>query len=62
MSPCDLNLDGQVNVLDVQIVAVQAAKGCGTADLNHDGRCDQTDQQIVVNAALGGGCQTPSGK
>jgi hypothetical protein len=56
-SPCDLNLDGQVNVLDVQIVAVQATKGCGTADLNHDGRCDQTDQQIIVNAVLGGGCQ-----
>jgi hypothetical protein len=56
MSPCDLNLDGQVNVLDVQIVAMQAVQGCGTADLNHDGRCDQADQQIVINAALGGAC------
>jgi hypothetical protein len=66
VSSCDLNLDGQVNVLDVQIVALQATKGCGTADLNHDGHCDQTDQQMVVNAVLGGGCQIspvpPSGK
>jgi len=57
---CDLNMDGVVNTLDVQIAA-NAATGlapCVFGDLNGNGICDVTDLQRVINAALGGPCQT----
>jgi hypothetical protein len=55
---CDLNDDGLINAVDVQLV-VNAALGlraCGAGDLNGDGVCDSTDIQRIVRAALGQGC------
>ena len=57
-SPCDLNSDGSVNVLDVQLMVSQALGT--TACVNRlDGAttCDVIDVQRVVNAALGGACR-----
>jgi hypothetical protein len=58
VSPCDLNNDGIVNVLDVQLMVSQAI---GTASCTNklDGAatCDVIDVQRVVNAALGGACR-----
>lgn len=56
---CDLNSDGVVNVLDVQIAVGQATgkAPCGSADLNQDGFCNAVDVQRVVNASLGRGCR-----
>jgi hypothetical protein len=55
---CDLNDDGVVNNLDVQIEvnAVLGLGACGAGDLNGDGVCNVVDLQRVVNAALGGVC------
>jgi hypothetical protein len=56
---CDLNSDGVVNALDVQI-AVDQVTGivpCATADLNQDGVCTVVDLQRVINAALGQACR-----
>jgi beta-glucanase (GH16 family) len=55
---CDLNGDGAVDVLDVQIALNQAlgVSPCGTADLNQDGVCNVVDVQRVINAALGQAC------
>jgi hypothetical protein len=55
--PCDLNSDGAVNVLDVQI-AMDLALGilpC-TGNIFADGTCGVTDVQRVITAALGGAC------
>jgi hypothetical protein len=57
---CDLNEDGVVNALDVQI-AVNATVGqgaCVFGDLNGNGVCDVADLQRIINAALGAGCHT----
>ena len=57
---CDLNSDGQVNILDVQL-AINAALGitaCGAADLDEDGTCNIVDVMRVINAALGMACVT----
>jgi hypothetical protein len=56
---CDLNDDGVVNMLDVQleINAAQGLRACGAGDLNGDGVCDATDVQRVVAASLGQPCQ-----
>ena len=54
---CDLNNDGVVSVLDVQL-AVNMGLGvipC-TANINGPGVCAVTTIQRVVNAALGGTC------
>lgn len=58
-SPCDLNGDGIVDNLDVQLAISQAVgtTACGTADLVGDGTCIVVDVQRVVNAAGGGVCQ-----
>jgi len=56
---CDANLDGAVNVLDVQL-EVNASLGlrpCGFQDLDGNGRCDAIDVQRAVNAALGLWCR-----
>jgi hypothetical protein len=57
--PADLNLDGQVNVLDVQL-CVNVFLGTETdpttvalADVNGDGQVNVLDVQSIVNAFLG---------
>src|SRR5690348_13264537 len=62
LSPCDVNSDGSVGVVDVQM-AVNQSLGIAacTADIDRDGTCDVIDVQRVVTAALGGGCDTSSG-
>jgi hypothetical protein len=57
---CDLNGDGVVNVVDVQLTIDQVLGifPCTTADLQHSGQCNVVDVQRVVNAALGGKCVT----
>ncbi len=56
---CDANIDGTVNVLDVQL-QVNASLGlvtCGFQDLDGDGQCNVADLQRVVNASLGQACR-----
>jgi hypothetical protein len=56
---CDLNGDGVVNNLDVQIAISQAlgASPCSTSDLQNNSQCSVVDVQRVVGAALGGTCR-----
>jgi len=57
-SPCDLNNDGIVNVLDVQLMVSQAlGTAACTNKLDGAATCDVIDVQRVVNAALGGACR-----
>lgn len=55
---CDLNDDGVVNSLDVQIAANSAVGlgSCVLGDLNGDGVCNAVDLQRVINASLGSAC------
>ena len=56
-SPCDLNADGSVTVIDVQQVVNQAlGMAPCTADLDKNGQCNIVEVQRVTNAALGGAC------
>jgi len=56
-SPCDVNMDGAVNVADVQTVVDQILGIFpATADINGDGQVNVVDLQIIVNAILGLGC------
>jgi len=58
VSSCDLNSDGVVNVLDVQLMVSQAIGSAPcTAKLDGGATCDVIDVQRVVNAALGGACR-----
>ena len=55
--PGDINNDGAVNAVDVQIV-INAALGVAidpafNADINGDGQVNAVDVQLVINAALG---------
>jgi hypothetical protein len=63
-NPCDLNLDGQINVIDVQL-ATNMALGLSPciATVVAPGVCDLTVVQRITNAALGQTCVTglPSG-
>ena len=61
-SPCDLNQDGAVNVVDVQWATNMALGliGC-TASLNGTGVCNIIVVQRVINAALGGTCLVDGG-
>jgi len=56
---CDLNGDGSVNTLDVQIGINQAigTAACTNGDLSADGLCNIIDVQRLVNAALGQSCR-----
>ena len=60
-SPCDLNQDGVVNVVDVQLTINQALglSAC-TLNLDNTGTCDAADVQRIVTAALGGACVSGS--
>lgn len=55
---CDLNSDGNVNVLDVQLGTNQVLgyAACSSADLNGDGQCTVVDVQRIVSASLGAAC------
>jgi hypothetical protein len=54
---CDMNHDGVVNIVDVQMIVNQVLGiSLATCDLNGDGKIDIVDVQIVVNASLGLGC------
>jgi len=54
--PADINQDGTVNAVDVQLV-INAALGLSivpyNADINGDGTVNAVDVQQVINAALG---------
>ena len=54
---CDVNVDGAINIADVQSI-LNESLGIVTAvdDLNGDGKVNVMDVQIVINAALGLGC------
>jgi len=56
-SPCDVNQDAVVDVVDVQGV-INEALGVTPSinDLNQDGTVNTVDIQLVMNAALGLGC------
>ena len=57
-SPCDLNADGSVNVVDVQ-ASVDRALGlvaCSNGDIDGNGTCNVIDLQRIVTAVLGGAC------
>ncbi len=63
-SRCDLNEDGAVNALDVQL-DISAAVGLAptlaqSGDLNGDGVVNVLDVEILVNAVLGGTCSAGS--
>jgi hypothetical protein len=54
---CDVNQDGLVNVVDVQLVVDQILGQLPPAsDINGDGQVNTIDLQMVVNATLGRGC------
>ena len=55
MHPADVNFDGAINAVDLQLV-VNGALGIDTGadcDVNHDGRVNAVDVQLAVNAVLG---------
>lgn len=55
-TPGDINDDGEVNAVDVQLVinaALGIAIGEFDADVNGDGTVNAVDVQLVINAALG---------
>ena len=57
---CDVNGDGNANVVDVQLIINEAlAVSPPFHDLNHDGSVSVADVQKVINAALGQGCLVP---
>src|SRR5437870_3525825 len=61
-SLCDLNQDGSINVVDVQMAINQAlGQSSCTSDLDHNGACDVVDVQRIIRAALGMGCNSGSG-
>jgi hypothetical protein len=58
-SQCDLNSDGVVDALDVQI-SINKTLGlsaCGSGDLTGSGTCTVVSTQRVINAALGSACR-----
>jgi hypothetical protein len=56
-SPCDVNKDGNINIVAVQRIITEALSlTAATDDLNGDGVVNAGDVQIVVNAALGLAC------
>ena len=56
-SKCDVNLDGAIDVADMQLIINEAlSTRAATHDLNGDGAVNVVDIQIVIDAALGLGC------
>lgn len=60
-SSCDLNQDGSVNVLDVQLITnmILGTTPC-TANIAGPGLCTDAVRTVVINTALGGGCHSVS--
>jgi len=59
---CDLNSDGVVNILDVELMTNQTLGSAAcTATLDGSATCDAADIQRVISAALGGPCLVTSG-
>jgi hypothetical protein len=60
VNECDVNSDGRVDNLDVQLTINQALgkSTCQTGDVKRDRSCNVTDVQAVVNAVRGAGCRT----
>ena len=60
---CDLNSNGSVDVVDLQlsINQVLGTMACTNGDLDGNGRCEVADVQRIVTAALGGVCRIGSG-
>jgi len=56
-SACDLNQDGVVNTLDVNLAVQQALGLASCTDLTGDGVCNVVDVQRVINAMNGGTCR-----
>ena len=57
---CDVNSDGSINVLDLQVVTntILGSGPCpGNCDINNSGSVDALDVQLLVNIVLGiGSC------
>lgn len=55
---CDVDAQGTVNVVDIQLAINQAlgTAPCTTADLQENGQCNVVDVQRVISTALGGTC------
>jgi hypothetical protein len=54
-SPFDLNGDGSVNIIDLQL-AIRQITGvdpCGTADVDRNGTCNAADLQLIINKVVG---------
>ena len=58
-SSCDLNQDGLVNVMDVQLITnmILGVTPC-TANIAGPGLCTDAIRTVVINTALGGGCHS----
>ena len=58
-SSCDLNQDGSVNVIDVQLITnmILGVTPC-TANIAGPGVCTDAVRTVVINTALGGGCHS----
>jgi len=59
VNPCDVNCDGSVNALDVELVIdailrvdIVSIAPTGNGDVNYDSIADAVDVQLVINAAL----------
>ena len=60
-SPCDINHDGGINIVDVQLMINQALSlSACTADLDQNGKCDIIEVQREIVAALTGACTAGS--
>ena len=58
----DLNCDGTLDVLDLQLATRQAIGSCSSATFNGDAKCSVLDLQVLVSAvALGGVPAYPMG-
>jgi hypothetical protein len=55
---CDIDTDGTVNVVDVQLGINQAMgiNPCISADIDLNGSCNVVDVQLLINAAMGQSC------
>ncbi len=56
---CDLNADGTVNAIDVQLAVNQEIGASGfscTANVGGVLGCSDSARQVIIKAALGGGC------